>query len=239
MIYAIGDIHGKAGMLTNALVYLSDKLLKPEDTVVFLGDYIDRGEDSHGVFDILRTFKVHHAQSIFLRGNHEALFMDAFRDPECEVVWLYNGGLEMLASYEIEWTENWRLQIRPEDIDFVEETEIEYETKYFKFVHAGYVPPGEGNTLRPDLDPRLWIREDFINSTADFGKVVIFGHTVQTNWLPLVMPNKIGLDTGAAFGGRLSVAGFDDEVQPGLWPDFTLFQVDQYGDVTVLEWQDE
>jgi hypothetical protein len=53
------------------------------------------------------------------------------------------------------------------------------------------------------------------------------------------MPNKVGLDTGAAFGGKLSVAGFDDTVKPGEWPDFSLFQVDIFGNVTVLEWEDD
>jgi serine/threonine protein phosphatase 1 len=239
MIYAVGDVHGKSTMLARALVYLSDKLLHADDTVVFLGDYIDRGEDSQGVFDVLRTFKASHEHVVFLRGNHENLFLSAFHEPETEVVWLYNGGLEMLASYEIEWTENWRDQIRKEDIDFIYATEMEWESTYFRFVHAGYPPPGKTVNLRADLDPRLWIREEFIMSEYDFGKVIVFGHTVQTTWLPLVMPNKVGIDTGAAFGGRLSVAGFNDAVQPGEWPDFTLFQVDALGGVTVLEWEDE
>jgi len=239
MIYAIGDIHGKASMTARALVYLTEKLLHADDTVVFLGDYIDRGEDSKGVFDVLRTFQASHDNCVFLRGNHEALFLSAFNDPDSEVVWLYNGGLEMLGSYNVDWSENWREQIRPEDIDFVNNTVFEYETENFFFVHAGIVPPGKPSGVRADLDPRLWIREEFINSEADFGKVVVFGHTVQTNWLPLVMPNKVGIDTGAAFGGRLSVAGFDDSVKPGEFPDFTLFQVDLDGGITVLEWEDE
>lgn len=239
MIYAIGDVHGKASMLATAIVYLSDKLLHSEDTVVFLGDYIDRGEDTKGVFDVIRTFQASHEKVVLLRGNHESLFLNAFNDPDSEVIWLYNGGLEMLQSYEVEWTQNWREQVRPEDIDIIYSTEMEYESEHYRFVHAGYVPPGMTAGLRPDLDPRLWIREEFIYSDADFGKVIIFGHTVQTNWLPLVMQNKVGLDTGAAFGGRLSVAGFDDSVPPGEWPDFTLFQVDAVGNVTVLEWEEE
>ena len=76
MIYAIGDIHGKAAMLSAALMEITSQM-KPEDTVVFLGDYIDRGEDSMTVIDMVLDFKQHHTNTVCLRGNHEQMLLDS------------------------------------------------------------------------------------------------------------------------------------------------------------------
>ena len=80
MIYAVGDIHGQLTMLRQMLEKLREQPLKESDTVVFLGDYVDRGEDSKGVIDTLLAFKTEHANCIFLRGNHEQLMLDAFNE---------------------------------------------------------------------------------------------------------------------------------------------------------------
>ena len=79
MIYAIGDIHGQAEMLATALNFLIQSLLEPQDMVVFMGDYVDRGPDSRGVFELLHQFRnLHGADNVvFLRGNHEDMLLTA------------------------------------------------------------------------------------------------------------------------------------------------------------------
>lgn len=235
MIYAIGDIHGQATMLEAALTHLKASLLKSDDTVVCLGDYIDRGEDSRRVFEILRAFETDHPNVVFLRGNHEDLLLSSYTNIEAAINWLANGGTDTLRSYEGLWTPAWGAWVPDEDLDFISRTHLEYTTEHFHFVHAGIVPPDTESGVSEGLDPRLWIRDAFIESDADFGKIVVFGHTVQQEAIPLIMKNKVGLDTGAVFGGYLSVAGFDDSRAPGEYPEFTLFQVDEEGHVLESE----
>ena len=230
MIYAVGDIHGKVTMLRQMLDQLRAQPLQEDDTVVFLGDYIDRGEDSRGVIDTLLAFREEHARTIFLRGNHEQLMLDAREDTPPELAphatyllygeltlnWLQNGGTDALDSYEVDDYTLWPAGIPDEHWQFVKETRFEHMVDGYHFVHAGLLPPGDRwNAQGWDLDPRLWIREQFLNSTADFnGRIVVFGHTPQMKGKPLVHPNKIGIDTGAVFGGPLTAAIIDPSTAP-------------------------
>lgn len=230
MIYAIGDIHGKQGMMCVLLAQLQAAGLRDEDQVVFLGDYVDRGENSCGVVESLLRFREHHPRCVFLRGNHEQLMLnardaDAPRLGESEdsivlsdemLLWLQNGGLETLRSYggcsDIERMLHWWEIIPDTHWDFYQATEMEYITDRLHFVHAGLLPPGmgwEGESY--ELDPRLWIREPFLSSRHDFdGRIVVFGHTPQPNGRPLYRRRQIGIDTGAVFGGPLTAAAFDE-----------------------------
>ena len=105
---------------------------------------------------------------------------------------------------------------------------MEYVTKHYHFVHAGLLPPGrhwEGEGW--GLDPRLWIREPFLSSRADFdGRTVVFGHTPQMSGLPLIARNKIGLDTAAVFGGPLTAAAFESDFSGRKAPPPRFYQVE-------------
>ena len=249
MIYAIGDIHGQHTMLNVLLDKLLALPIQPEDTVVFLGDYVDRGENSRGVIETLLQWRVQHADTVFLRGNHEQLLLDSYGAAseaaampnqalraQLTLTWLQNGGVETLLSYAPsgfqEWCESvgyvllripagplaafkasfahWLEAIPPLHLEFLQATRMDYVTPDYHFVHAGLLTPGttwasEGWTI----DPRLWIREPFLSSRADFnGRIVVFGHTPQRKGRPLIHRNKIGLDTGAAFGGPLTAGIF-------------------------------
>lgn len=252
MIYAIGDIHGQHTMLDALLAKLIEQPLHTEDTVVFLGDYVDRGEDACAVIETLLQWRERHANTVFLRGNHEQLMLDAYGDgpppthtpdqavqAQLTLMWLQNGGLETLLSYDApgfqEWCEtvnyallrippalladfksafaHWLEAIPQAHWAFLRTTQMEYVTPHYHFVHAGLLPPGrtwesEGWTI----DPRLWIREPFLSNRADFdGRIVVFGHTPQRKGRPLIHRNKIGLDTGAVFGGPLTAGIFDPQ----------------------------
>lgn len=246
MIYAAGDIHGQLDALNGLLKHLTyrnnvgggaldGRRLEPDDQVIFLGDYVDRGQNSKAVIDRLIAFKRdEHPNTRFLKGNHEGMMiggLDAARsiaanpfsrnknqhDLEVLDFWLSNGGMQTISSYSGETSlKNWKWveSFPQEHLDWIDALESQIDTEHFTFVHAGLVPPGNAWVPRwYQPDPRQWIRADFIDSDADFGgKCVVFGHTPQrATMLPLVLPNKIGLDTGCAFDrGFLTLAAFDD-----------------------------
>ncbi len=199
-IYAIGDIHGNLDLLQRLLEKIQPDLAR--DQLVFMGDYIDRGPNPKGVVDYVLGLKrvANPQQVICLKGNHEAMFLNFLQGLDLEL-FLFNGGISTLRDY---WGEDWdhlkHLALPPEHRKFFEELCLYYETPDYLFVHGGLkpgVPPAE-----QDEEDLLWIRGDFIASMEDFGKKVIFGHTPFQQ--PLVMPNKIGIDTGAAYGNRLT-----------------------------------
>ena len=232
MIYAIGDIHGQITMLTEMLDMIRCRPLRDEDEIVFLGDYIDRGEDSRAVLDLLIGFSREHENVVFLRGNHEQLMLDARDGPAPEpaeqpgyvlhsaamLTWLQNGGVDTLLNYEVNDFACWWDFIPRSHWQFIRETQLEHLSDRYHFVHAGLLPPGkswEGDYWDRHVDPRLWIREPFLSSRHNFdGRTVVFGHTPQRNGRPMLGRNKIGLDTGAVFGGPLTAAVFAPTV-PG------------------------
>jgi serine/threonine protein phosphatase 1 len=240
-IYAIGDIHGQAGMLGVALTHLQSRV-RPYDTVVFLGDYIDRGPDSADVIQQVLRFRKKHKPTVFLRGNHEDMFMRAFADgdPQTEMQWLTNGGHATLTSFGAHGNPDWRRRIPRWTIDFLNDTEMEHLTERFHFVHAGILPPGAESGLPEGQDPRMWIRGPFIRSNFQQGRVVVFGHTVVPEGKPLIHPNKVGIDTGACIpGGKLTVACFNDLRSRVVAPQFDFLQILQDGSVLEQNSADE
>lgn len=220
MHYAIGDIHGHNDRLCSLL-----NLLKPgrEDTVVFIGDYIDRGPDSAGVIETIFALR-ETTNCVCLRGNHEQMMMEQrslsqpgwnWDIPADEAMrWLSNGGADSLSSYRERFGDGgrWFEQIPDSHWEFFLSTHLEYANGGFKFVHAGYLPTGETwDGAEYGLEPRLWIREPFLSSQENFGGIVVFGHTPQHSGQPLFMPNKIGIDTAAAYGGPLTAIAIDGD----------------------------
>jgi serine/threonine protein phosphatase 1 len=162
-------------------------------------------------------------------------------DPDnWEQHWLSQGGAQTLQSYGIDHITFWRRHVPKHAVRFIWDTRIEYVTERFHFVHAGLLPVGHDPDVPDGLDPRLWVRSTFIDNKIDTGRVVVFGHTPQPDHLPLVHPNKVGLDTGAFLpGGRLSVAGFDDDRPRVRLPEFSLLQVSGDGTVDMTVYLDE
>lgn len=199
-IYAVGDIHGCLDHLERLLDEVQPDLEK--DVLLFIGDYIDRGPESKGVVDYIIKLqqKYPREQIICLKGNHEAMFLDFLAGREREL-FLLNGGLRTLRDY---WGGRWdsleELLLPPEHARFYQELLAYHETPDYIFVHGGLKPGVPlGEQQEEDL---LWIRGEFITSMEDFGRLVIFGHTPFKQ--PLVMPNKIGIDTGAVYGNFLT-----------------------------------
>ena len=196
-LYAIGDIHGQI----YKLIRLLDKLYI-DDTykLIFLGDYIDRGKYSSEVIGYLINLSLQY-DCIFLKGNHEAMFMD-YMGGINENLFVNNGGDATIRSYErngysihkeVDCTDR-RLPLT--HVDFFKNLKYYYETENYIFVHAGLVPENIPLAKQPK-DALLWERYDFINSDFNWGKKVIFGHTPNKEILK--MDNKICIDTGAYY----------------------------------------
>jgi serine/threonine protein phosphatase 1 len=199
-LYVIGDIHGSLESLERLLDKINPDLSR--DRLVFVGDYIDRGPQSKGVVDYIIRLQnqAPPEQIICLKGNHEAMFL-AFLQGEPAEMFLFNGGLATLEAY---WGDDWvdrkGLVLSPDHEQFYRDLPLYYETPDYIFVHAGLKP---GLPLAEQVeDDLLWIRGEFITSEEDFGRRVIFGHTPFKQ--PLLMPNKIGIDTGAVYGNFLT-----------------------------------
>jgi len=199
-IFAVGDIHGCLSHLERLIGMLP---IRPEDVLVFIGDYIDRGSDSKGVVDYVLDIRNKYCATVCLMGNHEQMFLDYLAGREMEM-FLCNGGMETLDSYGLAAG---RRKMVLEDLpsghaDFFTHLRYSYETDDFIFVHAGLRPGVPLANQNPD--DLLWIRFEFIRSDFDFGKTVIFGHTPLSRTAPFQDVKKIGIDTGAVYGGRLT-----------------------------------
>jgi serine/threonine protein phosphatase 1 len=204
-IFAIGDIHGCYDRLKTLMGKIPIDCSR--DTLVFIGDYIDRGPHSVEVVDYLIHLKKRVPEVIFLKGNHEDM-LDKFLNGADRFTYLLNGGQQTLDSYLTKPVQSEFFPIPPDHMEFFKSLRLFYETEEFIFVHAGLrprVPLKSQNT--EDL---LWIRNKFVSTKYDFGKRVIFGHTPLKK--PLVEPNKIGIDTGAVYGNVLTCVQLPDLV---------------------------
>jgi serine/threonine protein phosphatase 1 len=205
-LFAVGDIHGCYDELAPMLDYLDSKRsLSDSDQLIFIGDYIDRGLASKQVIDRLLEVRKRWPKTVFLKGNHEEMLLDflGFGGSNGEY-YLKNGGDKFFASYGVEPLRplsELRQALPSEHLEFFQSLEIGVSLAEFLFVHAGVSP--ELELARQRSSDLLWIREQFISSPHNLGKTVVFGHTAF-NQVLLDLPYKIGIDTGAVYGNRLS-----------------------------------
>ena len=204
-IFAIGDIHGSFDRLQELMQKIPIDFAT--DTLVFIGDYIDRGPGTVEVVDYLLDLKRRVPEIIFLKGNHEDM-LEKYLDGTDRFTYLLNGGQNTLDSYLSKTNRTDSFPIPTEHLEFFRSLRLYYETAGYIFVHAGLRPKVPLASQEPqDL---LWIRDKFIYSKYNFGKPVVFGHTPLEK--PLVERNKIGIDTGAVYGNALTCVQLPDMV---------------------------
>jgi serine/threonine protein phosphatase 1 len=198
-IFAVGDIHGcydKLAAMMKILPWRKDE----GDLLLFIGDYIDRGPKSREVVDFLVRLRQEGGEFVFLKGNHEKMLMDYYIQQKDQMLYVANGGAETIASY-VEGGIGRKAFVLPEEhLEFFLSLTLYHETEDYIFVHAG-LKDGIPLTEQSEED-LLWIREEFIYSAYDWNKRVIFGHTALE--IPFVTPGKIGIDTGAVYGNKLT-----------------------------------
>ncbi len=200
-IFAIGDIHGCLLALEALLAQFPINWGK--DLLVFLGDYIDRGPDSRKVIELVLELKETYPEKVVaLKGNHEWLFERYLKGEDVEV-FLYNGGVATLKNYFNEG----KLEIPKEHREFISNLPLYLETPSYIFVHAGINPyKSLEEQTEEDL---LWIRQTFYKYPGKLFKKVIFGHTPFSE--PLFLEDRIGIDTGCVYGGKLSALQLPEE----------------------------
>lgn len=223
-IFAIGDIHGRLDLLDLLLEQIANHAAQhpmPDNGLVFLGDYIDRGPDSRGVIDRLialpRVFagwELH-----FLRGNHDNAALEFIKNPGLYTVWRSHGAAQTLISYgvlpprfekqsEFEQARDDFVRVVPRShFNFLSQLKYFHAEDDYLFVHAGIRP---GIALADQLpEDMLWIREDFLLHRKRFEKVIVHGHTPAPS--PIVLSNRICVDTGAHATGQLTALILDSE----------------------------
>lgn len=217
VVYAVGDIHGRADLLERLLADIhTDAASRPQPrkVLVCLGDYVDRGPESRRVVDLLIGARERGVEAIFLKGNHEELMLRFLESAAGGPLWMGNGGAATLHSYGVyvsahpasdpEHLEYFRRQLQDRlpsaHRKFFERLRLYHQEGDYLFVHAG-IRPGIALTEQAD-DDLVWIRREFTSSDADFGKVVVHGHSISR--APVVKDNRIGIDTGAFASGILT-----------------------------------
>lgn len=224
-IYAVGDIHGRADLLADLLAQIREDMRwgdAERSTVVFLGDYIDRGTESRDVVEMLSDQPFDDTDTICLIGNHEAVLLQFLQDAEIGRDWVRFGGDMTLASYgvrlnredpgiaELLDAQTQLAEAMPRShLQFLQGLKLSFRAGDYLFVHAGIRP---GVSLQEqDGNDLIWIRDRFIKSDADFGCVVVHGHTPNLEIQSL--HNRIGVDTGAYFSGRLTAAVLEGDTR--------------------------
>jgi serine/threonine protein phosphatase 1 len=185
--------------------------------IVFLGDVVDRGPDSAGVVERLRTYSNPRASTHFIMGNHEEVMLRVI-DGEKDVLssWLRFGGAETLKSYGLkprdvaqmpdeERVAALRSAVPLSHRQFLGSFADSISFGDYLFVHAG-IRPGVDLAEQTQYDLR-WIRDPFLADETDHGFVVVHGHTISNS--VDVTANRIGIDTGAYCTDVLTALGIE------------------------------
>ena len=223
-VYAVGDVHGRADLLTRLIAELNRDIARGgfegRPILVFLGDYIDRGFQSREVLSILLSPALSSFETYFLKGNHESAMLQFLDDPAIGPRWGEFGGVETLVSYGVkpprvrtskeEWarcSEDLNKVLPPEHRQFLASLDLSVQIGDYVFVHAG-MKPGVPLEQQSEYD-LLWIREEFLEDRRLFGPVIVHGHTPSA--APYRDARRIGIDTGAYLSGKLTAARFEHD----------------------------
>jgi serine/threonine protein phosphatase 1 len=206
-LIAIGDVHGCTQSLNKLLEQLAPA---PDDHLVFIGDYVDRGPDSKAVIERLLNLQNTH-KCTFLRGNHEAYMLDYLDGYEADAWWV-NGGLTTVNNYR---SASGAIEFPHDHIEFLRKTVLYLDMPGYFFVHAGLKPnlTVKENMLRFGEEVFLWERSHLQARAVAWEKPVVFGHTPQSD--PINRERMICIDTGCVYFtnpklGRLTAVRLPD-----------------------------
>ena len=218
-VYAIGDIHGCARLLHKLHEQIranAEKAPERRKVCVYLGDYIDRGPDSREVVDAVMDGPAPGFECVHLMGNHEDFLLRHLRGEADTYLWQANGGGATFRSYGAASPDD-----GPAALDdclpaahraFFESLRLTHVEGDYLFVHAGWRPGRSVERQTPE--DLLWIRAPFLDSTEDWGYTVVHGHSTVSE--PEIRENRIALDTGAVWTGRLTAMVFHGDARDVL-----------------------
>lgn len=219
--YAVGDIHGRADLLDAMIARITEDAAATGDAaprVVFMGDYVDRGDQSRQVLERLMDLPRETGWEVHcLRGNHEVMLAEFLADPERAAPrWFRNGGLETLLSYQVggvgsdpETLRNVRdrLAERMGPVrGWLDGLAAKYSTGSVFFAHAGADPHQPIGAQSEQV--LYWGVPAFLQIPRQDGVWVVYGHYISDT--PQLLPRRIGIDTGAVFSGQLTAVRIDD-----------------------------
>jgi serine/threonine protein phosphatase 1 len=219
-IYAIGDVHGRLDLLIALLetIECDDEARAAANTrVVLLGDLVDRGPQSNQVIEHLLTRDWGGRWPVFLKGNHEEVFLLTLAgNLEAARFWMRIGGAETMASYGVSQAliesgdmlslcEDFARRVPDAHAMFLNRMTDTLVVGGYCFVHAGIKPGVPLDRQKPE-DLR-WIRERFLDFEGSHGMIIVHGHSIS----PAVeeLHNRIGIDTGAYTSGTLTAIGIE------------------------------
>ncbi len=213
-VYAVGDIHGRLDLLDTLLERIWSDAPQAQITLIFVGDYIDRGPASKDVIERLIALERPGWEIVKLCGNHEHFLLQYLGNPQVFQAWRAFGGAETLLSY---WVRppmfsdakelarahaEFAAQLPRSHLTFFNALPYAHSVGDYLFVHAGVRP---GIALdRQSPEDMMWIREEFLLNPDRLEKVIVHGHTPAEG--PVLRPNRIGVDTGAYATGCLTAA---------------------------------
>ena len=214
-IYAIGDIHGCRDKLValHSLI-AADLSARPSRAAVLvhLGNYLGQGPDGAGVLRMLSGGgPISGIALVNLLGDHERMLLDALDgDRAAATDWLWAGGRETLASWGLDRDlprEAWGAALPADHVAWLRSLVLSHREGDYLFVHAGIRPGVE--LAAQTRDDFTTMRQPFLSTEQDFGVVVVHGHSSAPS--AVIAANRIGLDTGAGIGGKLTCAVLEDD----------------------------
>ena len=204
--FVIPDIHGRLDLLDEGLVAIAARAKGEKDTIVTIGDYVDKGPASKGVIDRLMPGVGDRFALVTLKGNHDAMMVDALRDHSKMADWLAKGGDEALASYGGD-----AARVPLSHVDWLDRLRLLYLDSHRLYVHAGV--EAELPLDEQGEETLLWKRYPKGYSQG-FGNLhIVHGHDNDPDG-PLLFEGRTNLDTLAWRTGRLTIGIFDDD-RPG------------------------
>ena len=223
-VYAVGDIHGEITLLESLVEKIRGDVALPgtpgPKTLVFVGDFVDRGEDSRGALEFLANLAIPDCEVVLIRGNHEQQMLDFLKDPIGQRRWLDWGGRETLASFGIRSAfptadDDQYIGIASEFrealgglLSMVEQrTVLSQQIGNVILCHGGMDPDISITEQNPKY--LMWGSESFMTRGGPPGYWYVHGHIIHEQ--PRIIGNRIAVDTGAYKTGILSVARITDD----------------------------
>ncbi len=204
--FVIPDIHGRLDLLCAGFERIAARSAATAGVIVTLGDYVDKGPESKGVIDRLLAGVGRGFSLVTLKGNHDAMMLDALRDPSKVAGWLAEGGDAALASYGGEI-----VNVPQTHVDWFDRLRLIHVDDHRLYVHAGVDPD---LPLDQQSEKTLLWKRYQLGFPGGFGKLhVVHGHDNCPEG-PLLYPGRTNLDTLAWRTGRLTIGVFDDD-RPG------------------------
>jgi serine/threonine protein phosphatase 1 len=203
LTYVIPDIHGRYDLLCEALDRITSRSQGRGGIVVALGDYVDKGPQSKQVIERLSSGLAHGLRLVALKGNHDAMMVQAFKEPSAMAEWMAKGGNAALASYDGD-----AAAVPQTHLAWLNGLPLLHIDAHRVYVHAGVDPdrPLDGQSETTLLCKRY--PKGYPGGMGEFH--VVHGHDNCPEG-PLLYEGRTNLDTLAWRTGRMTVGIFDDD----------------------------